>query len=268
MINTQEWSKIDKNAKDWILEAGKRIRDSFSTKLMIKTKSSPDDLVTNMDHDIEKFFIEKITSTFTNHRILGEEGFGDEVTTLSGVVWIIDPIDGTMNFVHQQKNFAISVGIYEDGVGKIGLIYDVVSNELYHAKKGQGAFFNDVRLPNLNPVRLEEAIIGINATWVTENKRINPSKLSPLVKRVRGTRSYGSAAIEMAYVASGRIDAYMTMRLSPWDFAAGLILIEEVGGIVSTIEGRPLNLLKQNSVFASNTSFHDEVIQTYINGNE
>jgi myo-inositol-1(or 4)-monophosphatase len=264
---THNWSLLYDHAKEWIMEAGKRIRDSFSTELMIKTKSSPDDLVTNMDQDIEKFFIQKITSTFPTHKILGEEGFGDKITKLQGVTWIIDPIDGTMNFVHQQRNFAISVAIYHDGIGMIGFIYDVVSDELYHAQKGQGAFFNDVRLPVLSPVRLEESIIGINATWVTENRRINAAALSPLVKKVRGTRSYGSAAIEMAYVASGRLDAYITMRLSPWDFAAGLILIEEVGGKVSTIEGKSLNLLEQNSVFACNTSIHDEVIQTYIKGN-
>jgi myo-inositol-1(or 4)-monophosphatase len=266
MEHNHEWSTIDTYAKKWIKEAGEKIRHSFSTELMIHTKSSPDDLVTNMDHEIEKFFIQKVTSIFPDHRILGEEGVGDKVTSLDGILWIIDPIDGTMNFVHQQRNFAISVGIYENGVGRVGLIYDVVSDELYHAQKGQGAHFNDVRLPRLKPVKLEESVIGMNATWVTENRRINPAILSPLIKKVRGTRSYGSAAIEMAYVASGRLDAYITMRLSPWDFAAGLILIEEVGGKVTTIKGEPLDLLGQNSVFASNSSFHNEVVETYIIG--
>jgi myo-inositol-1(or 4)-monophosphatase len=268
MEKNHEWSIIDTHAKEWIKEAGEKIRNSFSTELMIHTKSSPDDLVTNMDREIENFFIEKITSTYPDHKILGEEGVGDKVTSLDGILWIIDPIDGTMNFVHQQRNFAISIGIYENGVGRVGLIYDVVSNELYHAQKGKGAYFNDVELPKLNSVKLEEAIIGMNATWVTENKRINPAKLSPLIKKVRGTRSYGSAAIELAFVASGRLDAYITMRLSPWDFAAGLILIEEVGGVVTTIKGEPLSLLEQNSVFASNVSFHKEIIEEYIARNE
>ncbi|NEY70392.1 inositol monophosphatase family protein [Bacillus mesophilus] len=259
-----DWSSINTYAKKWIREAGALIRESFSTELMIQSKSTPNDLVTNMDQETEKYFINKITSTFPEHRILGEEGFGDQVTSLEGVVWIIDPIDGTMNFVHQQRNFAISIGIFEDGIGQIGLIYDVVSDELYHAVKGQGAYFNEKRLPELETVEIEKAIVGINTTWVTENKRIDHSILTPLVKKVRGTRSYGSAAIELAYVAAGRLDMYITMRLSPWDFAAGLILIEEVGGKVTTIEGKPLNLVEQNSVFACNASLHDHVIENYI----
>ncbi len=268
IVRNSDWLTIDTYAKRWIKEAGNIIRDSFSKKLMIKTKSSADDLVTNMDHEIEKYFIQNITETFPTHRILGEEGSGDQITTSEGVIWIIDPIDGTMNFIHQQKNFAISIGIYENGVGMVGLIYDVVSNELYHARKGEGAYFNDMKLPKLTSVKIEEAVIGINATWVTENNRINPAMLSPLIKRVRGTRSYGSAAIELAYVASGRLDAYISMRLAPWDIAAGLIIIDEVGGEVSTVKGEPINLLKQNSVFASNASIHDEIVQTYMYGSE
>ncbi|WP_272495814.1 inositol monophosphatase family protein [Bacillus pinisoli] len=260
-----DWSKVYTYAKEWIKEAGSTIRNSFSTELMIQSKSSPDDLVTNMDRETEQYFISKINNTFPEHRILGEEGFGDNVTSLEGVVWIIDPIDGTMNFVHQQRNFAISIGIYEDGIGKIGFIYDVVSDELYHAIKGQGAYFNDEKLPKLEPVKIEEAIIGLNATWVTENRRIDPSVLAPLVKKVRGTRSYGSAAIELAYVATGRLNAYITMRLSPWDFAAGLIIIEEVGGKMTTLQGEPINLVGQNSIFACNASLHKQVIQNYIN---
>ncbi|MFD1735659.1 inositol monophosphatase family protein [Bacillus salitolerans] len=266
MIGKSDWSMIDTYAKSWIKEAGSRIRDSFNKKLLIKTKSNKDDLVTNMDHETEQFLISKITETFPNHQILGEEGFGDEVKALDGVVWIIDPIDGTMNFVHQQRNFAISIGIYEDGVGQIGLIYDVVNDELYHAKKGQGAFFNDTALPALSDVSVDEAVIGINATWVLENKRIDSSVLTPLVKQVRGTRSYGSAALEMAYVAAGRLDAYITMRLAPWDFAAGMILIAEVGGVVTNIKGQPVGLLNESSVFASNGNLHKEVMKNYIEG--
>ena len=101
-----------------------------------------------------------------------------------------------MNFVHQKRHFAISIGIFEDGKGKIGLIYDVMQDELYHAFSGKGAYLNNTPLAPLK-ASIEEAIIAINATWVTENRRIDPSILAPLVKRVRGTRSYGSAALEL-----------------------------------------------------------------------
>ncbi len=98
---------------------------------------------------------------------------------------------------------------------------------------------NETKLAPLKETVIEEAILAINATWVTENRRIDSSVLAPLVKRVRGTRSYGSAALELANVAAGRIDAYITMRLAPWDYATGCVLLNEVGGIYTTIEGEP-----------------------------
>ena len=109
------------HAKQWVKEAGERIRASFDKTLNIETKSNPNDLVTNIDKEIEQFFIKKIRADFPTHKIMGEEGFGDELTNLDGVVWMIDPIDGTMNFIHQQRNFAISLAVYENGIGKIGL---------------------------------------------------------------------------------------------------------------------------------------------------
>jgi myo-inositol-1(or 4)-monophosphatase len=259
------WKDIDQKAKQWVKEAGEKIRNSFESTLSIQYKSNPNDLVTNMDKEIEQFLIGKIQETYPGHRILGEEGYGDEVTSLDGVVWIIDPIDGTMNFVHQQRNFAISVGIYGDGIGYIGLIYDVVHNELYHAFKGEGAFMNDLPLPRLDKVMIEEAIVSVNATWLLENPRIDHNLMTPIVKKVRGTRSYGSAALECAYVASGRLDAYMTMRLAPWDFAAGLILIEEVGGSMSTITGEKLDLLTKNSFFVGEKNLHNYILTEYLN---
>ena len=154
---------------------------------------------------------------------------------MDGIVWLIDPIDGTINFVHMQRNFAISIGIYEDGIGRIGLIYDVIRDELYHTIKGNGVFMNNLSFNRLNSVKVSEAIIGLNSTWVTKNKRIDPAILGALVKDIRGTRSYGSAALELASVAAGRLDAYISLRLAPWDFAAGKILIEELGGFITDL---------------------------------
>ncbi|MEK4148536.1 inositol monophosphatase family protein [Robertmurraya sp. FSL W8-0741] len=257
-------NEIFASASSWIKEAGERIKESFKTTLNIETKSNANDLVTNIDKETERFFITKIKERYPAHKVLGEEGNGDTLKELSGVVWIIDPIDGTMNFVHQQRNFAISIGIYENGVGKIGLIYDVVHDELYHAIKGEGAFVNNIRLHTLEEATVSQAIIGINATWVTPNRRIDPAILGALVKDARGTRSYGSAAIEIAQVAAGRLDAYMTLRLSPWDFAGGLVLIEEVGGVASTLKGEPIQLLDENSIFISKPGLHEEILKKYL----
>lgn len=256
--------QIDTYAKQWIKEAGENIRASFPKTLNVTTKSNPNDLVTDLDKATEQYFISKINSTFPDHQILGEEGYGDEVKDLSGVVWIIDPIDGTMNFVHQQRNFAISIGIYIDGEGIIGLIYDVVHDELYHCIKGNGVFLNGQALPKLEKTKVKEAILAMNATWVTPNRRINHELLIPLVKAVRGTRSYGSAAMEMVYVATGRIDAYITPRLAPWDIAAGIIMIEELGGVATNLRGEDFDMLKENSLFVSKPGLHGEILKNYL----
>lgn len=260
------WEEIDTNAKNWIKEAGAIIRNSFKDEVTVNYKSNPSDLVTNMDHQVEQFFIEKIKSTYPDHQILGEEGFGDDISEEKGTLWIVDPIDGTMNFVHQQRHFTISVGVYHDGVGMIGLIYDVVSDDLFSAREGNGAFLNENRLKPLKEVEVDKALVGMNSTWVTENRRIDPKILTPLVRDVRGVRSYGSAALEMAYVSAGILDAYITLRLSPWDFAAGLILINEVGGVASTLTGEKIRLLDQNSVIVAKPLLHEQILNRYIKG--
>ena len=262
------WIEVDLTVKEWVREAGQLIKDSFSNTLTIQTKSNPNDLVTEVDQSIEQFFINKIREAYPHHKIVGEEGFGDQLITEEGIIWIIDPIDGTMNFVHMQRNFAISIGIYEDGVGQIGIIYDVIQDELYHTIKNKGVYMNDVALKPLEEVEVSQAIIGMNATWVTENKRIDPSILGPLVKDVRGTRSYGSAAIELASVAAGRLDAHISLRLAPWDFAAGKILVEELGGVVTDLRGNSLKMLEQNTIIVSKPGLHESIMKHYLkNGN-
>ncbi len=259
------WTLIDKHAKAWLQEAGKRIVSSFATTPEIMTKTNPNDLVTNIDQETEQFFTQKIRETFPGHRILGEEGFGDEPTELSGIIWIIDPIDGTTNFVHQQRNFMISIGIYENGEPRLGFVYDAVYEELYHARAGEGAYWNDKRLPALEEIPVEKALIGINSTWLISNRLIDPKEtLIPLVKDARGTRSYGSAALEFIFVATGRLDAYITMRLSPWDFAGGKIIVEEVGGKVTNLKGEPLKMLERSPIVVARPGLHEIIIQNYL----
>jgi myo-inositol-1(or 4)-monophosphatase len=258
------WDHIYAQAKEWVYDAGAKIRLSFTETLNIQTKTNANDLVTNIDKEIEQFFISKIREAYPNHKIMGEEGFGDTLGSLEGIVWMIDPIDGTMNFIHQQRNFAISLGVYENGIGKIGLIYDVVHDELYHAYRGNGAFINEKPLVELKETTVKESIIALNATWVMENHRIDHNIMIPLVKDARGTRSYGSAALEMVFVATGRVDAYLSMRLSPWDFAGGAVIIEELGGIVTNLRGEKLNFLKQDSLFTAKPGLHQTILKDYL----
>lgn len=249
-------------AKQWMTEAGTIIREKMNQPLDIETKSGRNDLVTKMDKEIEQFFAKRIKEMYPSHRMLGEEGFGDQVTNLEGIVWIIDPIDGTMNFVHQQKNFAISLAVYEDGIGLIGCIYDVIADEFYHAIAGEGAFKNDVRLPQLSEHRtIKGTMLACNHFWLCSNKLVEYKEMEKLVRSVRGIRTYGSAALEFAFVADGTIDAYMSMRLAPWDIAAGMIIVNEVGGVTSTIYGEQIDLLTQGPILTSNVHIHNEIIQ-------
>jgi myo-inositol-1(or 4)-monophosphatase len=259
------WESIAAFAKQWVMEAGQTIRTSFEMKLDIQTKSNANDLVTNMDREVEQFFIKKVREKFPDHKILGEEGFGDDLKSLEGIVWLLDPIDGTMNFVHQQRDFAISVGIFEDGAGKVGLIYDVVRDELYYAIKGKGAYLNENKLAALKEVDVQKAIIGINPTWLMQNRRIDHNLLIPLAREARGLRSYGSAALEMAFVAAGRMDAYIALRLSPWDFGGGSVLVEEVGGIVTNLKGKKLDYLSKDTLLVAKPGFHEKILKNYLN---
>lgn len=260
------WESLYSQAIQWVNEAGESIRKSFNQHLSIQTKSNANDLVTNIDKETEQFFIKKIKEAYPHHKIMGEEGFGDKLDSLEGIVWMIDPIDGTMNFIHQQRNFAISIGVYEDGVGKIGLVYDVVHDELYHAFSGKGAYLNETPIANLSETSVKKSIIALNATWVMKNHRIDHNLLIPLVRDARGTRSYGSAALEMVFVATGRVDAYISMRLSPWDYAAGAVIIKELGGVVTNLRGEKLDYLTQDSLFVAKPGLHQTILQEYLKG--
>lgn len=256
---------IHEYTMEMIQEAATRIRQSFTEKMEIETKANANDLVTNIDKETEQFIVEKIQAYDASHRIFGEEGMSEEqFADLKGVVWIVDPIDGTMNFIRQQRNFTISIAIYEDGIGKLGYIYDVVRDELYYAIAGQGAYVNEKRIQPLESIELNKAIIGINASWVAKNNRLNTEKIAKLIHTVRGTRSYGSATIEMMYVATGRLESYMSMRLSPWDIAAGAVIAHEVGAKCTTLKGEPMNLLAQDTFIIANPSIHEQLISEYI----
>ena len=189
---------------------------------------------------------------------------GERANSLEGVVWIIDPIDGTMNFVKQHRHFFISVGIYVDGVGKLGYIFDVMREDLFYAIDGVGAWYNDSPMRKLQPLQIDEAVIGINASWVAPNSKIEHEKLIELIHTVRGTRSYGSACMEIAFVVSGKLDAYISMRLAPWDVGAGIIIAKEVGAIATNLKGEAFNLMDTDTFIIANPYIHEKMLKEYI----
>jgi myo-inositol-1(or 4)-monophosphatase len=259
-----DWLEIEKMAKAWIYEAASLIKQSLASPIHIESKSNPDDLVTEVDRAIESFFYHKIQETYPEHLFLGEEGIADELDSLKGTVWIVDPIDGTMNFVHQRYNFAISVAVYCEGVGMVGLVYDVMNDELFHAIRGQGAYINEEELVPVKERPLHESIIGLNAKWLVQEKNPYRNPLNALVRDVRSIRYYGSAAIEIAYVAADRLDGYISVNLSPWDYAAAVILLEEVGCRASTFKGEHLNFLHKSTVIVGKPDLHKEMVSSYV----
>lgn len=266
LMDTIEREILSNHVRAWILEAGRIIRDKINNPRVISTKSNPKDLVTEMDKEVEFFFATKIKEFYPGHLLLGEEGYGDSKINQTDTVWIIDPIDGTMNFVHQKQNFAISIGIYHQGIGEIGCIYDVMNNTLYSALKGNGAYKNNKKLPPLQKenLTLDESIVSFSHRWLMKNRFINEKVMQQLVHDVRGVRSYGSAALGFARIAEGSLDAYITMRLEPWDIAAGKIIVNEVGGITTDVRGREIRLLERSSVLCAHPDIHAQIVKQYL----
>ncbi|MFT8361774.1 MAG: inositol monophosphatase family protein [Sporolactobacillus sp.] len=257
-MQTMNWAALEKRVTEWIYEAGERIKGSFSDSLDVQTKSAYNDLVTNIDRATEQFLIGQIRSVYPDHQIVSEEGFGDRPTTTDGFVWFVDPIDGTLNFVRQKRFFAISIAVYQDGVGKAAFIYDVAADELFHCLAGKGVYRNNEQLQPIAECTLKDAMIDLSMTWIKKNKRIDESVLNSIIEQASGTRSYGAASLELAYVACGMLNAYFTMRLAPWDFAAGILLIQELGGKVTRVDGRQIDLLAaKTSLLAASGELHE-----------
>ncbi|MCS4486721.1 inositol monophosphatase family protein [Staphylococcus americanisciuri] len=253
-------------AKGLVLEAGNHLRQWMTEAIDIETKSNPNDLVTNVDKAVEQFLVDQIKETYPQHQIIGEEGHGHNLTTLEGITWVIDPIDGTLNFVHQGANFAISVGVFKNGEPYAGFVYDVMADTLYHAKAGFGAYRNETLLERIPDTQLAQSLVGMNANWLA-GKKITPV-LMPIIRDSRSSRAYGSAALEIVHVATGQLGAYITPRLQPWDFAGGMIILEEVGGIATNFVGQPLAITHPDSVIVGNKEIHKTILQEYMKPHE
>ncbi|MCG1008604.1 inositol monophosphatase family protein [Salinicoccus sp. ID82-1] len=244
-----------------IKEAGEFVRQRMLEDFRVDSKLNPNDLVTDVDRETETFIYDRINEMYPDHHIIGEEGHGTEIDDASGVLWIVDPIDGTLNFVHQLQNFAISIGVYIDGEKHCGLILDVMNDTLYHAQSGKGAYMDDRRLEPIGSTELATSLVSLNPNWVIK-ERIG-SAFAGVVKDARSTRSYGSAALDLAYTATGIVSATLFFRLHPWDYAAGMIIIDEVGGRTTNLLGEEIDILHKDSILAGNRALHGELVQYF-----
>lgn len=251
---------IDVTAKlvqEWVEEAGQLLRESLSnTSIVVEEKSQPSDLVTEMDRFIEAFYVEKILKQFPNHQILAEEGNYGEVTNMGGYVWIIDPIDGTLNYVKQKSNFCSMIALYKDGVGIFSFINDVIHEDVYYAIKGKGVYCNNKRLEPSMPHHLNKGLVALNTKMVM----LKPALSKRIIREALGVRLIGSAGLEMIQVITNRVSAYVTTPLNFWDIAPGIMIASELGLKYSRIDGSPIEMLEKNPIIVANKETHQDIV--------
>jgi myo-inositol-1(or 4)-monophosphatase len=208
-------------------EAGEIVRQGFNNNLKIEYKSNESDLVTNVDKASEKLIADFIKKNYPNHGILAEEG--GNIKNGSEYVWVIDPLDGTVNFAHGLPIFSISIGLQKNGKTIAGVVYDIPRDTLYSAESGGGAYANDKKISVSANSNLAH---GILVTGFPYNIRQNPynalEKFVALTRASRGIRRLGSAAIDFCYVACGVFDGFWEVYLNPWDVCAGKLIVEDI----------------------------------------
>lgn len=251
-----EWQIIDEHVKQWMFEARRMILKSFNTQLDINTKSNRNDLVTNMDKKIEEFYIDHIHNTFPGSKIMGEESEKDSLKDADDLFFIIDPIDGTMNFVKQQDHFASMIAVYQNQKPLLGYILDVQDNSLYWGGKSIGVYKNYARLTAPSDVNLREGLLGVGLPLLLSNDY----HIQNIARETSGVRMYGSAGIEFIHVLTGKTLGYVS-RLHAWDYAAGKILAEELGLMVEAIDGTDINVLSSKVVLVSTKSANRKINQ-------
>lgn len=242
-------------------KAGRGLRRDFGEveNLQVSTKG-PGDFVTNADIRAEKLIFEDLSRARPGYGFVMEERGtveGQDKTHR----WIVDPLDGTTNFLHGIPIFAISIGLERDGVLVAGVVYNPITDEMFHAERGQGAFLNNKRLRVSGRNRLSEAVF---TTGIPHQGRAAPDKflsdMETFLPKIAGLRRFGSAALDLANVAAGRVDGYWERGLKIWDIAAGTVLVREAGGLISDIDGRN-SFLETGNVVAGNEAMHSSLVK-------
>ena len=223
------------------------IRDFGEIENLQVSKKGPNDFVTNSDLKTEKIIIEELKKAKPNYSVISEEN-GIEINKDIKNTWIIDPIDGTVNFLHGVPHFAISIALKSNNEIVSGLIFDPIKNEMFYAEKDNGAFFNNHR------IRVSKKSELNNCLFVTGERIINNIDLT--------YRKSGCASLDMAYVASGRYDGYFQNNLNLWDIAAGIVLVKEAGGIINQID---LSVNTNIKIIASSADINSKLLEKLNN---
>ncbi len=239
------------------------IRDFGEIEKLQVSSKGPGDFVSSADKRTEKILIDEFQKAYPEHGIITEE---------TGIInksnknnrWIIDPIDGTMNFLNGVPQFAISIGYEENQEIKCGVIFNPITNEMFIAEKGSGAFLNNSRIRVSNKKNLQDSLLVTGGP--KQSSKIKDKIFSEYIsvsKKVSNVRKFGSASLDLAYVASGRFDGYWQRELNYWDVAAGIIIVKEAGGFVDFFEENNNSDLKRN-IIATNSIIHNELRELIV----
>ncbi|UQS82730.1 inositol monophosphatase family protein [Bombilactobacillus folatiphilus] len=227
-----------------VLEILTQVKNQLQADLSYQTiqiKSSSTDLVTERDKSVEQQIITYLKNYFPEAHFVSEEGFGDHVNNLQGLVFFVDPIDGTMNFIKAHDQFASMIGVYLNGQPLFGAIIDIIEDQLYYGGAGLGSFVNGRKLPQLIDVPLSQGLVMIS------NRFLNDVPYQNVKNQSSGLRVFGSAGISFTRLLRGSAILYIS-KLKPWDMAAGWAIGKPLGLIMRTIDGTPISMLKSQTV--------------------
>jgi len=241
-------------------KAGRSLKRDFGEveKLQVSVKGAAN-FVSAADHRAEEILRAELAKARPGYCFLGEEGGRHEGTDKTHT-WIVDPLDGTTNFLHGIPHFAISIALAREGTVVAGLIYNPANDEFFTAERGKGAFFNDRRIRVAARKRLADAVVCCALPHLGRGDLAQfRREFAAVQDKVAGLRRFGAAALDLAYIAAGRFDAYWERNLSPWDFAAGVLMVREAGGYVTDLDGNE-RTMEPGDVVAGNETMHGDVM--------
>jgi myo-inositol-1(or 4)-monophosphatase len=265
-VATYELQSLLTFAEETARRAGALLREAYDLPVSITNKGEID-LVTQTDRDSEALILAAIKERYPSHGILAEEGGEISADAPDGtdLMWIIDPLDGTTNFAHKFPVFAVSVALRDRLDVLIGVVYDPLRDECFTAARGMGASLNGKPIQVTAVGEMHRALLATGFPYDAHHAPDNNSTaLSLFLRRVQGLRRAGSAALDLAYVAAGRLDGFWEMSIFPWDLAAGSLLVREAGGQISDYDGdRDINrVLSERRIVASNGLIHSAMVDT------
>ncbi|XP_071560858.1 inositol monophosphatase 1 [Temnothorax nylanderi] len=251
-----------------VKQAGSIIREKISQRKDVLTKSCDVDLVTKWDQEVEKLLIDGISSRYPEHRFIGEESTasGQKVELTDAPTWVIDPIDGTMNFVHGLPHTCVSVALLINKVAEIGVVYNPILEQLFTARKGQGAFLNGAPIHVSDEKELRKALVMVEmgTSRDPEKLKIVLQNIALLTARVHGIRTLGSAALNMCMVALGGADVSFEFGIHAWDIAAGDLIVREAGGVSIDPAGGPFDVMSRRTLCASSMELAQQLSKILI----